>query len=45
MMSVVSIATIANDDKRGVFRNFTYQPLRAYSTTYQGNNGLDSSGN
>ena len=36
---------IANDDKRGVFRNFTYQPLRAYSTTYQGNNGLDSSGN
>lgn len=36
---------IANDDKRGVFRNFTYQPLRAYSTTYQGNNGLSSSGN
>ena len=36
---------IPNDDKRGVFRNFTYQPLRAYSTTYQGNNGLDSSGN
>lgn len=30
---------IANDDKRGVFRNFTYQPLRAYSTTYQGNKG------
>ena len=27
------------DDKRGVFRNFTYQPLRAYSTTYQGNKG------
>ena len=36
---------IPNDDKRGLFRNFTYQPLRAYSTTYQGNNGLDSSGN
>ena len=33
------------DDKRGVFRNLTYQPLRAYSTTYQGNNGLNSSGN
>lgn len=33
------------DDKRGVFRNFTYQPLRTYSTKYQGNNGLSSSGN
>ena len=30
---------IANDDKRGVFRNLTYQPLRTYSTTYQGNKG------
>ncbi|MBF1309583.1 MAG: hypothetical protein HXN00_09145 [Porphyromonadaceae bacterium] len=27
------------DDKRGVFRNLTYQPLRTYSTTYQGNKG------
>ena len=27
------------DDKRGVFRNFTYQPLRTYSTKYQGNKG------
>ena len=27
------------DDKRGLFRNFTYQPLRTYSTTYQGNKG------
>ena len=32
---------IHNDDKRGVFRNFTYQPLRAYSTKYQGNDGFD----
>lgn len=32
---------IANDDKRGVFRNLTYQPLRAYSTKYQGNDGFD----
>lgn len=30
---------LANDDKRGVFRNLTYQPLRTYSTTYQGNKG------
>ncbi len=36
---------LANDDKRGVFRNLTYQPLRTYSTKYQGNNGLSSSGN
>lgn len=28
------------DDKRGVFRNLTYQPLRGYSTKYQGNDGL-----
>ena len=34
---------LANDDKRGVFRNFTYQPLRAYSTKYQGNDGLKQS--
>ena len=34
---------IANDDKRGLFRNFTYQPLRAYSTKYQGNDGFDQS--
>ena len=27
------------DDKRGVFRNLTYHPLRTYSTTYQGNKG------
>ena len=27
------------DDKRGVFRNLTYQPLRAYSTKYQGDKG------
>ena len=27
------------EDKRGVFRNLTYQPLRTYSTTYQGNKG------
>ena len=32
--------TLANDDKRGVFRNLTYQPLRGYSTRYQGNDGL-----
>jgi lipoprotein len=31
------------DDKRGLFRNFTYQPLRAYSTKYQGNDGFDQS--
>ena len=32
--------TLANDDKRGVFRNLSYQPLRGYSTRYQGNDGL-----
>ena len=32
--------TLANDDKRGVFGNLTYQPLHAYSTRYQGNDGL-----
>lgn len=31
---------LGNDDKRGVFRNLTYQPLRGYSTKYQGNDGL-----
>ena len=31
---------IPNDDKTGSFRNLTYQPLRAYSTKYQGDNGL-----
>ena len=30
----------AADDKRGVFRNLTYQPLRAYSLKYQGDDGL-----
>ena len=34
---------IPNDDKRGVFRNYTYQPLRGYSTKYQGNDGFDQS--
>ena len=29
----------ANDDVRGLYSNFTYQPLRAYSTTYQGDDG------
>ena len=29
----------ANDDVRGLFSNYTYQPLRAYSTTYQGDDG------
>ena len=32
----------ANFDLRGTYRNFTYQPLRAYSTTYQGDNGFFS---
>ncbi|MGYP000868427688 len=32
--------TLANDDKRGVFGNLTYQPLHGYSTRYQGNDGL-----
>ena len=32
--------SLGNDDKRGVFRNLTYQPLRGYSTKYQGNDGL-----
>ena len=31
--------TLANDDKRGVFGNLTYQPLRGYSTRYH-NDGL-----
>ena len=34
---------LGNDDKRGVFRNLTYQPLRGYSTKYQGNDGLKQS--
>lgn len=29
----------ANDDVRGLFSNNTYQALRAYSTTYQGDDG------
>lgn len=29
----------ANDDVRGLYSNYTYQPLRAYSTTYQGDDG------
>ena len=29
----------ANDDVRGFYSNYTYQPLRAYSTTYQGDDG------
>ena len=31
--------TLANDDKRGVFGNLPYQPLRGYSTRYH-NDGL-----
>ena len=29
----------ANHDVRGFYSNYTYQPLRAYSTTYQGDDG------
>ena len=29
----------ANHDVRGLYSNYTYQPLRAYSTTYQGDDG------
>ena len=31
---------VPNDDKTGSFRNLTYQPLRAYSLKYQGDDGL-----
>ena len=30
----------SNFDAHRSFRNLTYQPLRAYSTTYQGDNGF-----
>ena len=33
-------AAVPNDDKTGSFRNLTYQPLRAYSLKYQGDDGL-----
>ena len=29
----------AGDDVRGLFSDNTYQPMRAYSTTYQGDDG------
>ena len=36
--------TLANDDKRGVFGNLTYQPLRVYPTRCQGSDGLKQGG-
>ena len=34
---------LENDDKTGLFRKYIYQPMRAYSLKYQGDNGLDTS--